>query len=137
MFLVFTKIGGASRALVPMWLRVSELSGSRVAAVLALGKLPRQGSCRGCGGRPGKGLAGGVHLALLLFVFLDWRCSGRLASSLLLPRQAWPGAWGHNCPRTSKGVQIGPYPSTPTAAPGPGPHMGAGCYGARPRTVSG
>ena len=39
--------GGASRALVPMWLMVSELSGSRVAAPLVLGKLPRQGSCRG------------------------------------------------------------------------------------------
>src|SRR5215216_2836250 len=108
MFSVFTKIGGASRALVPMWLRASELSGSRVAALLASGKLPRQGSCRGCGGRPGKGLAGGVHLALLLFMFLAWRCSGRLVPSLLLPRQAWPGAWGCDCPRTSKGVQVGP-----------------------------
>jgi len=39
-------------------------------ALLASGKLPRQGSCRGCKGCPGKGLAGGVHLALLLFVFL-------------------------------------------------------------------
>src|SRR6266496_2682074 len=101
MFLVFTKIGGASRALVPMWLRASELSGSRVAALLVLGKLPRQGSCRGCGGRPGKGLAGGVYLALLPFVFLARHCSGRLVTSLLLPHQAWPGAWGYNCPCTS------------------------------------
>ena len=38
--------------------------------LLALGKLPWQGSCQGRGGRPGKGLAGGVHLALLLFVSL-------------------------------------------------------------------
>ena len=65
-----------------MWVMASELLGSRVAALLVLGKLPRQGSCRGCGGRPGKGLAGGVHLALLLFVFLAWRCSGCLVSLL-------------------------------------------------------
>ena len=32
-----------------------------------LGRLPRQGSCRGRGARPDKDLAGGVHLALLLF----------------------------------------------------------------------
>ena len=62
--------GGASRALVLMWLMVSELSGPRVATPLVLGKLPRQGSCRGREGRPGKGLAGGVHLALLLFMLL-------------------------------------------------------------------
>src|SRR5215216_670071 len=108
MFSVFTKIGGASRVLVPMWLRALELSGSRVAALLALGKLPRQGSCQGCGGCPGKGLAGGVYLALLPFVFPARRCSGRLVSSQLLPRQAWPGAWGYNCLCTSNGVQIGP-----------------------------
>ena len=102
--------GGASRALVPMWVMASELLGSRVAALLALGKLPRQGSCRGCGGLPGKGLVGGVHLTLLLFVFLAWRCSGRLVPLLPLPHQAWPGAWGYNCLRTSKGVQKG----TPT-----------------------
>ena len=35
-------------------------------ALLASGELPRQGSCRGRGGCPGKGLAGGVHLALSL-----------------------------------------------------------------------
>ena len=98
---------GASRALVPMLSMVSELLGSRVAALLVLGKLPRQGSCRGCGGRPGKGLAGGVHLTPLLFVFLAWRCSGRLVPLRPLPRQAWPGAWGCDCPRTSKGVQKG------------------------------
>ena len=49
---------GASRALVPMLSMVSELLGSRVAALLVLGKLPRQGSCRGYAGRPGKGVAG-------------------------------------------------------------------------------
>ena len=32
-------------------------------ALLVLSKFPRQGSCRGRGGRPGKGLAWGVHLA--------------------------------------------------------------------------
>ena len=31
-----------------------------------LGKLPRQKSCRGRGGCPGRGLAGGLHLAPLL-----------------------------------------------------------------------
>ena len=101
--------GGASRALVPMWLRVSELSGSRVAALLALGKLPWQGSCRGCGGRPGKGLAEGVHLALLLFVFLAWRCSGCLVA--LLPSSAPLGVAAGAAPtaRTQvKGYKIGP-----------------------------
>ena len=102
--------GGASRALVPMWLRALELSSSRVVALLALGKLPRQGSCRGCGGHPSKGLAGGVLLAPLLFVFPAWPWSGRHVPLLPLPRQAWPGAWGCDCPHISKGVQKG----TPT-----------------------
>ena len=53
-----------------MLLLVSVLLGSRVAAMLALGELLRQGSCRGCGGCPSQGLARGVHLALLLFVSL-------------------------------------------------------------------
>ena len=51
---------GASRALVSMLSMVSELSGSRVAVLLVLRKLPRQGSCRGLVGVPGKGLAGGL-----------------------------------------------------------------------------
>ena len=38
---------------------VSELPGPRVAALLVLGRLPRQGSCQGYVGRPGKGVAGG------------------------------------------------------------------------------
>ena len=43
-----------------MLLTVSELLGSRVAALLVLGKLRRQGSCRGVVVVPGKGLAGGL-----------------------------------------------------------------------------
>ena len=58
---------------------VSELSGSRVAAMLALGELPRQRSCWGCVGRPGKGLAGGKPILLFdLLAPLSWRCSGSL-----------------------------------------------------------
>jgi hypothetical protein len=41
-----------------------------VAALLVLGKSPRQGSCRGSVGRPDKGFAGGIHLAPLLFMLL-------------------------------------------------------------------
>ena len=101
--------GGASRASVPKWLMVLELLGSRVAALLVLGKLPRQGSCRGCGGRPGKGLAGGAHLALLLFVFLAWRCSGCLVA--LLPSSAPLGVAAGAAPTARaqvKGYKIGP-----------------------------
>ena len=43
-----------------MWVMASELLGSRVAALLVLGKLPRQGACRGRESLPGKDLAGGV-----------------------------------------------------------------------------
>ena len=39
-------------------------------ALLVLGKLPRQGSCRGRGGRPGKGLAGGSPSPSCSLVFL-------------------------------------------------------------------
>jgi len=79
-------------------------------ALLALGKLPRQGSCRGRGGRPGKGLAGGVHLAPLLFyasglgVALFVLCLGFPPASLLCLVKCGHGR-GSNCPCTSKGVQ--------------------------------
>ena len=55
-----------------------------------LGKLPRQDSCRGRGGHPGKGLAGGVHLAPLLFVslVLALPCLSRALVSLRLPSSA-------------------------------------------------
>ena len=45
-----------------MWLMVLEPLAQGWRALQALGKLPWQGSCRARGGRPGKGLAGGVHL---------------------------------------------------------------------------
>ena len=78
---------GASRALVPTLSMVSELSGSRVTAMLALGELPQQDSCRGCVGRPGKGLAGGKPILLFdLLAPLPWRCYDNLA--LLLPSSA-------------------------------------------------
>ena len=48
-------------------------------ALLVLGKLPWRGSRRGRGGRPGKGLARGVHLAPLLF-----SVSGLGAASVVL-----------------------------------------------------
>ena len=85
---------------------------------MALGKLPRQGSCRGCGGRSGKGLAGGVHFALLLFVslVLALLCpsSVPLAGALLWYSCAsapslYPAKCGRrcgsDCPCTSRGVK--------------------------------
>ena len=68
-------------------------------ALLASGKLPRQGSCRGRGGRPGKGLAEGVHLALLLFgvsglgVALFVLGFGFSPASLPCPARCGCGAW--------------------------------------------
>ena len=55
----------ASRALVPMLSMVSELSGSRVAVLLVLGNLPRQGSCRGSVGRPEQGSCRGKPILSL------------------------------------------------------------------------
>ena len=71
-----------------MWLL--EFLDRRVAASLVLGKLPRQGSCRGREGHPSKGLARGVHLAPLLFVFLILAlpCSSCASVSLRLPSSA-------------------------------------------------
>ena len=55
--------------------------------MLALGVLPRQDSCRGCVGRPDKGLAGGKPILLLdLLAPLSWRCCGSLV--FLLPSSA-------------------------------------------------
>ena len=79
-------------------------------APLVSGKLPRQGSCRGCRGHAGKDLSGGAHLALLLFVslvlVLPWlscaSASLRLPSFALLSVAA---ARGSDCPCTSKGVK--------------------------------
>ena len=61
---------------------------------MVLGKLPRQGSCRGRGGRSGKGLAGGVHLALLLFVslVLALLCPSCALGVPPLPYLVWPRA---------------------------------------------
>ena len=74
--------------------------------MLVLEKLARQGSCRGCGGRPGRGLAGGVHLALLLFVFLVLALLDCLVASASL---LYPAKCGRrrdsDCPCTDKGVQ--------------------------------
>ena len=100
---------GTSRALVPTLSMVLELSGSRVDAMLALGELPRQGSCRGCVGRPGKGLAGEAHLvasssAPLVGALLWWSCT---FASFLCPAKCGRRC-GSNCPCTSKGVQRGP-----------------------------
>ena len=59
-------------------------------ALLVLGQLPQQGSCRGRRGRPGKGFVGGVHLAPLLFVslVLALPCFSRASVSLRLPSSA-------------------------------------------------
>ena len=59
-------------------------------ALLASGRLPRQGSCRGC---LGKALAEGAYLALLCF--WSWRCLVCLVLRLLsgfppLPCYVWP-----------------------------------------------
>src|SRR3990170_3869771 len=72
-------------------------------APLVLGKLPRQGSCRGRGGRPGKGLAGGACLTPLLFsasglgVALFGLCFGFPLASLLCPVKCGRGR-GSDCP---------------------------------------
>ena len=75
-------------------------------ALLVLGNLPRQGSCRGRGGRPGKGLPGGVHLVPLLFVSLvlalPWLSCA--PAPLFCPAQCGRGR-GSDCPCTSKGVK--------------------------------
>ena len=91
---------------------VLEPLGSRVAALLVLGKLPQQGSCRGRGGRPGKGLAGGARLALLLFVFLAWHCSGYLVALLPSSTPLSVAAGAAPTARTQvKGYKIGPPPT--------------------------
>ena len=78
--------------------------------LLVLDKLPRQGSFRGRGGRPGKGLAGGVSpCPSAIHASGPEHGSGSLVSLLpLLSHQAWLRVRGCDCPRTSKGVQKGP-----------------------------
>ena len=79
-------------------------------ALLVLGKLPQQGSCRGRGGRPGKGLARGstspsCSLVFLVLSLSQLSCASgslRLPSSALLSVVA---ARGSDRPRTSKGVK--------------------------------
>src|SRR3954464_5385089 len=67
-------------------------------SLLASGKLPRQGSCSGCGGCLGKDLAEGVHLALLLScisglgVALVVLCFGFSPASLLCHTKCGRGA---------------------------------------------
>ena len=88
---------------------VLELLGSWGAALLVSGKLPQQGHCRGCGGRPGKGLAGGVHLAPLLFMFLAWHCSGCLVALLAFSTLLGVAAGAAPTARAQvKGYKIGP-----------------------------
>ena len=81
-----------------------------VEALLALGKLPRQGSCRGREGRPGKDLAGGVspRPSALHASGLEHGSGGLVSWLPLLSRQARLRVRGCDCPRTSKGVQKGP-----------------------------
>ena len=110
--MVLTKICMAlcrrPRVLVLTLSMVSELSGSRVAALLVLGKSPRQDSCRGFVGRPGKGVAGGspscpfsLHAsslsATLVVSYLSFLCPTKHGRRC-----------GYNCPCTSKGVQKRP-----------------------------
>ena len=84
-------------------------------ALLALGKLPRQSSCRGRGGRPGKGLVRGVHLARLLFyasalgVALWLSCASvslRLPSSALLSVAAGAALTARAQVKGSKGESL-------------------------------
>ena len=63
---------GASRALIPMLSMVSVPLGSRVATMLVLGELPRQGSCRGCVGRPSKDLTGKNPFCCSVFCAPGW-----------------------------------------------------------------
>ena len=82
-----------SQILVLTLSMVSELSASRVMALLVLHGLPRQGACRGYVRRPGKDAAGGDSACPLLFVPCLECCLGSLVFCLLLLRQALPQVW--------------------------------------------
>ena len=114
---------------------VSELSGSRVAALLVLGKSPRQGSCRGHVGRPSKGVAEGspscpfAHHAsglstALAVTYLCFFCLAKHGRRR-----------GYDCPCTSKRGTERPLLVYTDRSPGPGPHISAKRCRAKPRTV--
>ena len=90
-------------------------------ALLVLGKLPRQGSCRGCGGCLGKDLAEGVYLALLpscvsgLGIALVVLCFGFSPASLLCSAKCGRGAWLSLPVHRQRGQKERPYFCTPTA----------------------
>ena len=130
---------GASRALVPTLLMVSELLGSRVAAMEALGELPRQGFLPGSRRPPRQGSCRGKPILLLgLLAPLSWRCSGslvlRFPSSAVLGVPTCVALTAH---AQVRGTNESPYICTPTGAPRPGPYISATRCWARPRTVRG
>ena len=71
-----------------MWSMALETLGSRVARSTGVWvSCPGKALAGAAGAAPDKGLVGGVHLALLLFMFLAWHCFDRLVAlaSLLCP----------------------------------------------------
>ena len=77
-------------------------------APLELGKLPRQGPCRGCGGRPGKGLAGGAHLALCSLCFCLGVALVVLWFCFLCPAKGGQGRGAATARAQVKGCKKGP-----------------------------
>ena len=132
--------GGASRALVLMWLMVLEPLGSRVARsagvrqvaparlLPGLRRLPRQGSCRGSLPRPLAFCVSSLGVALIgLRLWLPSSALLSVAVGAALPARAQVKGYKRESP----------YFCTPTGAPGLGPHISAPCCWARPRTVRG
>ena len=136
--------GGASRAIVPTRLAALEELGLKGGAPCwrRVG-CPGKGLVGAAEAAPGKVPAGGTCFASLLPCVLGLGVAlailGFGFTLVHLHCSAWCGRGrGSDCPCTGKGVQKErPYFSTPTGAPGPGPHISATHCWARPRTVRG